>query len=65
MRMETFRKVFTIVAQNKFHVYKMDVKSSFFNGHLEEEVYVKQTRGYDIPGQEKKVYILKKTPYRL
>ena len=40
--METFRTVLTIVAQNKCHVYQMDVKSSFLNGHLEEEEYVEQ-----------------------
>jgi hypothetical protein len=38
----------------------MDVKSSFFNGNLEEEVYVEQPQGYEVPGQEDKVYRLKK-----
>jgi hypothetical protein len=43
----------------------MDVKSTFLNGNLEEEVYVEQPQGYAVPGQEDKVYILKKTLYRL
>ena len=43
----------------------MDVKSTFFNSYLEEEVYVKQLQGYEVPGQEQKVYRLKKGLYGL
>ena len=43
----------------------MDIKSTFLNGHLEEEIYVEQPHGYELPGQENKVYILKKTLYGL
>jgi hypothetical protein len=43
----------------------MDVNSTFSNGHLEEEVYVEQPQGYGIPGQENKVYRLKKVLYGL
>jgi hypothetical protein len=37
----------------------------YVNGFLEEEVYVKQPPGYEIDGQEGKVYKLKKTLYGL
>jgi hypothetical protein len=43
----------------------MDVKSTLLNGFQEEEVYVKQPLGYDIDGQEGKVYKLKKSLYGL
>ena len=43
----------------------MDVKSTFLNGYLEEEVYVEQPQWYEVPGQEQKVYRLKKTLYGL
>ena len=43
----------------------MDVKSSFLNGYLEEEIYLEQHLGYSVKGQEDKVLKLKKALYRL
>ena len=43
----------------------MDVKSSFLNGILEEEVYVNQPPRFEIHGQEHKVYNLKNYLYGL
>jgi hypothetical protein len=43
----------------------MDVKSTFLNGILEEEVYVDQPPGFQIRGKEYKVYKLKKALYGL
>jgi hypothetical protein len=57
--------VLSIDVQYKRPVYQMDVKSTFLNENLEEEVYVEQTQGYEVRGQEDKVYILKKTLYGL
>ena len=63
--MDTSRIALAIDAQNKWSLYQMDVKSSFLNGYLEEEVYVEQPQGYEYPGQENKVYRLKKALYGL
>ena len=41
----------------------MDVKSIFFNGYLEEEVYFEQSLGYAMKDQEDKVLKLKKALY--
>ena len=58
-RMDTIRTVLAIAAQNKWHVYQMDVKLTFLNGYLEEEVYVEQPQDYEVLGQEHKVYRMK------
>ena len=41
-------------------IYHIDVKSTFFNYILKEEVFVKQPVGYVIPKEENRVYGLKK-----
>jgi hypothetical protein len=64
-RPDTIRVVLAIAAQHNWKVYKMDVKSAFLNGYLEEEVYVQQPPGYEVRGQEDKVYRLKKALYGL
>jgi hypothetical protein len=46
-------------------VYQLDVKSVFLNGYLQEEIYIEQPRGFEVKGQEEKVYLLKKAFYGL
>lgn len=43
----------------------MDVKTAFLHGDLKEEVFVSQPQGYEIKGQENKVYKLRKALYGL
>ncbi|GJZ19032.1 zinc finger, CCHC-type containing protein [Tanacetum coccineum] len=43
----------------------MDVKTTFLNGHLEEEVYMKQPEGFVMSGNEHKVCKLVKSLYGL
>ena len=43
----------------------MDVKSTFLNGFLNEEVYFDQPPGFEIKNQNHKVYRLKKALYGL
>ena len=36
----------TLVAHLNFDLYQMDVKTTFLNGNLEEEVYMNQPEGF-------------------
>jgi hypothetical protein len=47
-RLDTIRVVLSISSQNKWPVFKMNVKSSFLNGILEEEVYVNQPPWFEV-----------------
>ncbi|MCI54169.1 reverse transcriptase, partial [Trifolium medium] len=64
-RLETIRLVVVIASYKGWPMHQLDVKSAFLNGPLEEEVYVKQPPGFEIKGQEEKVYKLKKALYGL
>jgi Reverse transcriptase (RNA-dependent DNA polymerase) len=64
-RMETIQLLISQAAQNEWPVHQMDVKSSFLNSMLEEEVYVEQPLGYIKFGKEHKVLRLKKALYGL
>ena len=45
-RLEAIRMFLAFSSYKKFKVYQMDVNSSFINGNLEEEVYIKQPKGF-------------------
>ena len=64
-RFETIRTLLALVAQVNWLIYQFDVKSTFLNGELKEEVYVSQPEGFIIPGKEEYVYKLKKAQYGL
>nr|GEW33989.1 integrase, catalytic region, zinc finger, CCHC-type, peptidase aspartic, catalytic [Tanacetum cinerariifolium] len=46
-------------------IYQMDVKTTFWNGELKEEVYVSQPEGFVDPDHPTHVYRLKKALYEL
>nr|GFA91160.1 hypothetical protein [Tanacetum cinerariifolium] len=52
-------------AHNSFPIFQMDVKTTFFNGPLKEEVYVAQPDGFVDPNHPEKVYRLRKALYEL
>ena len=52
--MNTIKRVLAIVAKHEWHVYQMDVKSTFLNDYMENEVYVEQPQGYEVSVQEHK-----------
>ena len=46
-------------------MYQLDVKSAFLHEELNEAVFIEQPLGYEIKGEEEKVYRLKKALYGL
>nr|GEV82378.1 hypothetical protein [Tanacetum cinerariifolium] len=52
-------------AHKSFLIYQMDVKTTFLNGSLKEEVYVAQPDGFVGPDHPEKVYRLRKALYGL
>jgi len=49
----------------KFKLFQMDLKSTFLNGYLNEEVYVEQSKGFTDPSFPEHVYKLRKALYGL
>ena len=65
MRMASIRMILAIAALRKLDVHQMDVKTAFLNGDLQEEIYIKQPEGFEVPGLEHKVCKLVKSIYGL
>ena len=48
-RLESIRILLAIASHLNFKLYHMDVKRTFLNGMLQEEVYVEQPKGFIDP----------------
>jgi hypothetical protein len=62
---DSLRVILTLVAHFDLELQKMDVKTAFLNGDLEEEVYMKQPEGFPSSDGEQLVCKLKKSIYDL
>ncbi|GJX97853.1 zinc finger, CCHC-type containing protein [Tanacetum coccineum] len=61
----TIRLLLTLAAIHNLVIHQMDVKTTFLNGDLDKEVYMKQPEGFVMPGNEHKVCKLVKSLYEL
>jgi hypothetical protein len=64
-RMEEIRLLLSYAFSKNVKVYLMDVKSSFLNGELGEEVYIEQPKGFQLSENANFVCKLKKALYGL
>ncbi|GKF98140.1 retrovirus-related pol polyprotein from transposon TNT 1-94 [Tanacetum coccineum] len=64
-RIEAIRIFIANAASKNMTIYQMDVKTTFLNGELKEEVYVSQSEGFVDPDHPTHVYRLKKALYGL
>lgn len=55
-RLETIRLVVAIATHRGWKMHQLEVKSTFLNGFLHEEVYVEKSLSFEIKGQEEMVY---------
>ncbi|GJZ53707.1 zinc finger, CCHC-type containing protein [Tanacetum coccineum] len=64
-RITTIKLLLALAAIHNLVIHQMDVKTTFLNGDLDEEVYMKQPEGFVMPGNEHKVCKLVKSLYGL
>jgi hypothetical protein len=62
---DSFRIVMALVAHYDLELHQMDVKTTFLNGDLQENVYMSQPKGFVVDGKEHMGCKLKKSIYGL
>jgi hypothetical protein len=65
VRMEFVHLLLALVAREGWRVHHIDVKFSFLDGDLKEEVFVHQLPRFVIPSKENKILYLRKALYAL
>jgi hypothetical protein len=64
-RLTTIRVLLSLASSHGILVHQMDVKTTFLNGELDEEIYMEQPAGFVANGQEGMVCKLLKSLYGL
>jgi hypothetical protein len=64
-RLTTIHVLLLLAVSHGLLVHQMDAKIAFLNGELEEEIYMTQSDGFLVKGQEDKVCKLMKSLYGL
>ena len=62
---KSIRILLSIAASFDYEIWKIDVKTAFLNGNLDESIYMIQPEGFIEKGQEGKVFQLKRSIYGL
>lgn len=64
-RPDTISLLIAVSTKRKWEVQHLVVKFAFLNRRLHEEVYFRQSEGFEVPDEEEKVYKLFKALYGL
>ena len=51
VRFSSVRTLLALAVQKNMIVHRMDVVTAFFNGNLDEEIYMQQLDGYQVSGK--------------
>ena len=63
--LKSVRIILAIAAFFDYEIWQMDVKTAFLNGHIEEELYMVQPKGFVDPKNVDKVCKLQRSIYGL
>jgi hypothetical protein len=61
----SIKTIIALAAKMNWKLHQMDVKTTFLNGVIEEELYIEQPQGFEVEDGKTHVYILKKALYGL
>jgi hypothetical protein len=64
-RYTSIRTIISLAAKMKWKLHQMDIKKTFLNGVIEEEVYIEQPQGFEVEDRKNHVCKLNKALYRL
>jgi len=64
-RYTSIHSIISIATEMDWKIHQMDVKTTFLNGFIQEEVYIEQPQGFEVHGKESHVCRLKKALYGL
>jgi len=64
-RYTLIRTIIALVAKMKWKLHQMDVKTTFLNSVIEEEVYIEQPQGFEVEDRKSHACRLKKALYEL
>ena len=64
-RYTSVRTILAIATSKGWKIHQMDIKTAFFNGVIEEEVYLEQPEGFEVHNKQTHVCKLKKALYGL
>jgi hypothetical protein len=59
------QSIIDIAIEMGWRIHQMDVKTTFLNGFIEEEVYIEQPQGFEVLERESHVCLLRKELYGL
>jgi hypothetical protein len=65
VRYTSIRTIISLAAKMKWKLHQMDVKTTFLNDVIEEEVYIEHPQGFEVEKRKTRVCILKKALYRV
>jgi hypothetical protein len=61
----SIKAIMSLVTSMGWSLHRMDVKTTFLNGSIEEEVYIERPQGFELHSRDTHVCILKKSMYGL